>query len=282
MGEKLRHTPARAPVCRLLLPLLLIPATAVGQEAGQPTVFLTLYGGVASGQSLWRINQPVCVWQTVPGGYQCGPANDTLTLSRRVTTGLSAGVGIAKFFDSHLGARIDFWYAQESIQDRCTSAGGFQADPDQKNEQTCSSFAADAASLDLVGLAASALLRPFPNSSFSPYLRLGTGIVIPTAETLAASGGFAAAGNSLSRQLVTDSSGEGPRPYLLVAAGLQTGLGLASRFQLELTDAIVPLDRLTGPADANGQASHVRSLSHNVSLTLGFAFVFSGHHGRRY
>ena len=266
----------------LLISLLLIPPAAAGQVAGQPTVFLTLYGGVASGQSLWRVNQPVCVWQTVPGGYQCGPTTDTLTLSRRVTTGLSAGVGIAKFFDPHLGGRLDLWYVQESIQDRCSAASGFQADPDQKNEQACTNFSADDATLDLVGLAASALVRPFPSSSFGPYLRLGTGIVIPPGETLAASGEFMANGNDLSRQMVTDSSGEGPRPYFLLAAGLQTGLGVSSRFQLELADAIVPVDRITGPADANGQAPRVRSMTHNVSLTLGFALVFSGHHGRRY
>lgn len=266
----------------MLLSLLLVPPAAVGQVAGQPTVFLTLYGGVASGQSLWQVDQPLCVWQTVPGGYQCGPTNDTLTLSRRVTTGFSAGIGFAKFFDPRLGARIDVWYVQESMQDRCTSANGFQADPDQKNEQTCSSFVADAQSLDLVGLAASALLRPFPSSSFSPYLRLGTGIVIPTGETLAASGAFMASGGDLSRQMITDSSGEGPRPYLLAAAGLQTGVGVNSRFQLELADAIVPIDRLTGPADANGQAPRVRAMMHSFSLTLGFALVLSGHHGRRY
>lgn len=278
----MRGTPARAPVRALLVSLLLIPPAAAAQVAGQPTVFLTLYGGVASGQSLWQVNQPVCVWQTVPGGYQCGPTTDTLTLSRRVTAGLSAGVGIATYFDPHLGGRVDFWYVQESIQDRCSAAGGFQADPDQKNEQTCTSFSADAATLDLVGLAASALLRPFPDGALSPYVRVGTGIVIPTGETLAASGGFVANGNDLSRQMVTDSSGEGPRPYVLLAAGLQTGLGVSSRFQLELADAIVPVDRITGPADANGQAPHVRSMTHNVSLTLGIALVFSGRHGRRY
>ena len=278
----MRDTPAPAPVRALLLSLLLLPSAAAGQGAGQPTVFLTLYGGVASGQSLWRVNQPVCVWQAVPGGYQCGPTTDTLTLSRRVTAGLSAGVGIAKFFDPHLGGRVDLWYMQESIQDRCSAASGFQSDPDRKNEQTCTSFSADDATLDLVGLAGSALLRPFPSSTFSPYVRVGTGIVIPTGETLAASGEFMANGNDLSRQLVADSSGEGPRPYFLLAAGLQTGLGVSSRFQLELADAIVPVDRITGPADANGQAPRVRSVAHNVSLTLGFALVFSGHHGRRY
>ncbi|HYK11531.1 MAG TPA: hypothetical protein VEV39_12080 [Gemmatimonadales bacterium] len=263
--------------------VLVLPATHLGaQEGAQPTVFLALYGGVASGQSLWQVNQPLCVWQTVPGGYQCGPTSDTLALSRRVTAGFSAGVGIAKFFDPHFGGRLDLWYVQESIQDRCSAPSEFQADADQKNEQTCTNFSADAASLDLIGVAASALLRPFPTSSLSPYLRVGTGIVIPTAETLAASGEFVANGNTLSRQMITDSSGEGPRPYLLLAAGLQTGVGTSSRFQLELSDAIVPIDRITSAANANGQASHLRSMTHNVSLTLGLALVFNGIRGRRY
>ena len=262
------------------------PALAAAQEAGQPTVFLTIYGGVASGQSLWRVNQPLCVWVTVPGGYQCqqgssGTVQDTLALSRRVTTGFSAGIGLTKFFGPRIGARVDFWYAEEAIQDRC-SATSFQPDSDQKNLQTCDSFSRDDASLSLVGLSGSALLRPFPNGALSPYLRLGGGLVIPTGETLAASGSFTANGEALSRQLIQDSSGQGPRPFGVFAVGLQSGAGVSSRVQLEVSDLILPLARVTGPADAAGRAPRSNTLTHQFTVTAGIAVVFSGHRGRRY
>lgn len=276
---------------RRALALLLVVSSpllaAVAQGAGEPIVSLTIYGGLSTGQHLWQVNQPLCVWQTVPGGYQCesgpsGTVNDTLTLSRHVSTGFMAGIGVTKYFAPRLGGRLDLWFAQESIADACAPTAGFQADSDQKNEQTCAHFSADNESLNLIGLSASGLLRPFPNSPVSPYLRLGAGLVIPVGETLSASGDFVANGRDLDRQMIADSSGQGLRPYGLVALGLQSGSGASSRFQLEVSDAIVPVDRITGPADINGRAPHARAVIHNLSLAIGFAFVFDSRRGRRY
>lgn len=272
------------------LALLLLVSPAVGasaQVAGEPTVFLTFYGGVAAGQASWRVNQPLCVWQTVIGGYQCeqgpsGPVNDTLTLSRGITTGLSLGIGLTKYLDQRIGFRVDLFYAEESISDHCGPASTFQADSDRKNQQACDQFSADNASLGLIAVAGSMLVRPFPTSSFSPYLRIGTGVVLPTGETLAASGSFFANGRTLTRQIITDSSGQGPRPYGLVAVGIQSGTALASRFQIEVQDAVIPLERIRAPADGNGRAPKTRSWTHNLSLTVGFAMVLSGRRGRRY
>ena len=265
---------------------VLIPTLVAGQDAGQPTVILAVYGGLASGQSLWRVNQPLCVWVTVTGGYQCetgpsGTVNDTLALSRRLTQGLSIGIGLSKYFTAGVGGRVDFWYAAETIQDRC-SATVFQPDSDQKNFQTCESFSADKVSLSLVGLSGSALLRPFPRGTVSPYVRLGAGVVLPTGEMLAASGAFAANGEVLSRQLIQDSSGQGPRVFGVAAVGLQSGVGMSSRFQVEVGDAILALTRVSGPAELSGTAPRSTVLTHHFSLTIGFAFVFSGHRGRRY
>ena len=55
-------------------------------------MLLTISGGASSGQHLWKVSQPLCVWQTVPGGYQCeqgssGLIEDTLAMSRRIATG---------------------------------------------------------------------------------------------------------------------------------------------------------------------------------------------------
>jgi hypothetical protein len=173
------------------------------------------------------------------------------------------------------------WYAEEDMQDRCSTVA-FQPDSALKNLQTCDSFSADHASLSLVGVSGSALLRPFPTGGISPYLRLGAGLVIPTGETLAASGAFTADGGSLSRQLIQDSSGQGPRGFGVLAVGFQAGTGASSRFQLELSDVVLPLTRITGAADAAGRAPQARALTHHFSVTLGLDFVFSGRRGRRY
>lgn len=269
-----------------LLPLVVPPLlSAAAQSAGQPAVSLIIYGGVAGGQHLWQIDQPLCVWQTVPGGYQCesgasGPVNDTLHLTRRLGSGISAGVGLAKYFGPHVGVRMDLWIANESIEDRC-SAASFQPDSEQKNLQSCNQFSADNQSLSFVGVAGSALLRAFPGRSFSPYLRFGLGVVIPAGETLAASGTFSANGRTLPRQMVVDSAGVGARPYAVLGAGMESGTG-NTLFRLELTDAIVSIDRVTGPADISGQAPRGRSTTHNFTLTAGIAMVLSSRRGRRY
>ena len=269
----------------LLLCAPVLQATA--QDASEPTVFLTISGGLATGQRLWRVSQPLCVWITVIGGYQCeqgpsGTVNDTLTLSRRLSTGFTAGIGLAKYVDSHLGGQLDVWYAAEAIQDLCTPAGAFQPDSDQKNEQTCAHFTADNESLSLVGVAVSALVRPLPGGVISPYLRAGAGLIVPMGETLSASGDFFANGRSLTRQMVQDSSGQGPRPYGMLALGVQTGSGVTSRFQIEVGDAIVPVDHLAAAADAGGRAPRGRVWTHNLNARFGFAFVFGSRHERRY
>ncbi|HEX4632651.1 MAG TPA: hypothetical protein VH163_02400, partial [Gemmatimonadales bacterium] len=181
-----------------------------------------------------------------------------------------------------IGARVDIWYAQESIQDRCAPLDRFQPDSDQKNLQTCDHFTADNLSLSVVGLSGSVLLRPLPQASMSPYLRAGVGLVIPTGETLSASGDFIANGRDLTREMIVDSSGQGPRGYGVLALGVQSGSGGSSRFQFEVSDAMIAIDRLTGPADVNGRAPRVRALTNTFSLTLGIAVVFSGRRGRRY
>lgn len=266
-----------------LLPILGVSAQAVGS----PTVFLTIYGGVVAGPQLWRVSQPLCVWMTVPGGYQCelgpsGAVNDTLALTRRVSTGLSAGIGLAKFFGTRLGGRVDVWFSHESVQDWCAPLSGFQPDSDRKNLQTCDNFTADQGSIDLVGASASLLVRPLPEAAISPYLRAGAGLTIESGETLAASGAFTANGITLDRPLVRDSSGGSLRPSGLLAIGLQAGMGVTSRVQLEFADLLIPLSRLSGPADAAGRAARTTGVTHHLSVSLGIAWVFSGRRGRRY
>lgn len=270
---------------------MLLPACLQGQSADQPTVALTFYGGLATGQPLWRIGrQPLCVWQTVVGGYQCeqggsATVNDTLTLSRRATLGTNLGMAVTFFRSSHVGFRIALSYLNESLEDQCTPAVPFQTDSVRKNAQVCDSFSSSNASLSIITLSGGVEFRVAAQHAISPYVRIGGGLALQSGETLAASGTFFdpnVPGQPIERAIVSDSSASAIRPYVEFGLGLTSGIGRESRFRLELSDALVPLEQLTGPADASGRASRGMRLFNNPSLTLGIDLVLGSHHGRRY
>lgn len=271
----------------LLLAMLLTPLFAAAQTGGEPTVLLTFYGGFVTGPELWHVRQPLCVWVTAVGGYQCetngsGFVEDTLDLTRTLMAGFTAGGGMTWFFSPRFGAQVEFVYGEESLQDRCAPAAPLQPDPDNKNQQTCDSFSGSNRSLSTVRIAGSAVFRPLPRATFDPYVRAGGGFTLQTGEVLAAGGDFVTAENQLTRVLVRDSSASALRPFGTVTAGLEVGTGTAPRFRVEVSDLLMSVDRLLGPADINGLAPRASRLTHNVSLTVGFSMVLSGLRGHRY
>lgn len=284
-------TPRCTPSPSLAALALLLTCRLAAQSTDQPNVELTIYGGFSTGQPLWQIGKlPLCVWEVAVGGYQCeqvGGATvaDTLTLSRRVSWGTNLGIALTFFRDSHVGARVGLTYLNESIEDRCTTAAPFQADTVGKNSQVCTSFTSTSASLSVVALSGSVELRTSARRQLSPYVRIGGGVGIQLGETLAASGTFidpSMASQPLQRTLVRDSSSDALRPFVEFALGLTSGIGSGSRFRLEVSDVLVPLQRLTGPVDASGAAPHASRFFNNFSLTLGIDLVLASHHGRRY
>jgi hypothetical protein len=282
----------RLPASLLLVPLsLLVPRNGAAQSTDQPNVSVTFSGGFSTGQPLWQVRRlPLCVWEVAVGGYQCEQAGgatvaDTLTLNRRVSWGTNVGIALTIFRDSHVGARVGLTYLNESIESRCTTAAPFQPDSMGKNSQVCSGFSSTSASLSVVALSGSAELRLLARTQFSPYVRIGGGVGIQLGETLAASGTFVdqnVTTQPIERTLIRDSSSDALRPFLEFALGLTSGIGSDSRFRLELSDMLVPLQRLTGPVDASGAAPHAARLFSNFSFTLGIDLVLGTHHGRRY
>ena len=271
-----------------LLALLACPAAVLsGQHTSQPGTLVSFSAGLASGPVLWHITQPLCLWGTVPGGYQCsvngsGLVEDTLSLTRRVSVGPTLGVGITRFVGARVAWRLDFTYASLAIDDRCAPAAPYQDDPDAKNRQTCENFTADNASLSFLSVSGGLFVRAFPAAALTPFVRLGGGLTLKSGETLAAAGAFSASGETLTRQMVTDSSDLSVEPFAAFAVGLELGTQSATRFQLEVQDVAVPLARLTGPGDIEGRAPSSTKLIQTFSLTLGVALVPGGSHRRRY
>ncbi len=173
-------------------------------------------------------------------------------------------------------------YLNESLSDQCAPGAPLQPDSTEKNAQVCSSFSSRSASLGFVTLSGSLVYRLSPHHSLSPYARAGGGVAVAWGETLAASGTFVDNGRIIQRTLVRDSTAETVKPFLDLAIGITSGLGVESRIQIELSDLVFSVQRLVGPADPAGTAPHARRLVHNPSLTFGIDFVFGAHHGRRY
>lgn len=273
----------------LLLALdALIPGRGVGQSGDQGKATVGVYVGMSIGQPLWHISrQPLCVLQSVPGGYQCaqnaqGTVNDTLDLRRELSIGTRIGIAATVFGNAHLGGRVALAYVNESLIDQCTPAAPLQPDSIGKNAQVCSAMSSHSSSLGMVSLSGSIVYRLSPHHSMSPYARVGGGIAIAWGETLAASGAFIDHGRLIPQTIVRDSSGETAKPFAELALGVTSGLGVESRIQVDVSDLIFAVQRLLGPADAAGNAPHAGKLVHNLSLTFGIAFVFGAHRERRY
>jgi len=225
-------------------------------------------------------------------GFQCEQTGsstvyDTLGLERRVGEGYAVGVAFTKYHGAHLGLRLGFDFMHEALRNSCQPTSPFQPDSMEKNSQVCASYATNGGSLDVAALSGTLLFRVSATHAISPYVGLGVGLAATMGETLAASGAFQYRGQALDRPLVRDSSADAVRPVGRLEFGLTVGSGTSSRVRLSVTDYLVSLERLLGPAPqtASGlpeSAPHSTGFRHTFVMTLGLDFVLESRPGHRY
>lgn len=259
-------------------------AAAQGPTPAQPTLILSIIGGVSNSASLWDVErQPLCVLL----GQSCSNSYDTLRITRDITPGIVAGVMGTLFRGPHVGLSLEVLYIGLPLDDTCTRIDTVPdpgADPvyGSRNAQLCLNVSGASLSTSVISVLGGVVVRAAPRGSFSPYVRAGVGVTSYSTSTTELSGDFVQSGQLESRAVVVD-----PHPKSIgvsgqVAAGFTEKLGPGYQFRLEVQDAMIPLQRLTGPANDFAQAPTSAKLFHRLSLRLGLDVVLEQKRGRRY
>ena len=268
-----------------VLTLLTVTASAAAQQAPtQPTLILSIIGGVSNSSSLWDVErQPLCVLL----GRSCSNTYDTLRVTRDITPGIVAGVMGTLYRGPHVGLSLEILYIGLPIDDTCTRVDTVPdpgADPvyGSRNAQLCLNISGASLSSSVISVMGGVVIRAASRSAFSPYVRAGVGVTSYSSSTTELAGDFVQGGNVESRAVVVDAHPKSVGLSGQVAAGFTEKLGPGYQFRLEVQDAMIPLQQLTGPANDLARAPTSTKLFHRLSLRFGLDVVLEQKRGRRY
>jgi len=268
-----------------VIALATLAASAAAQTGSQPSLVLSIVGGVSNTNGLFDIaQQPLCLPEP-----SCAPTDphDTLRIRRDVTTGLEAGVMATLFRGPHLGFSLEVLYLGLPLDDTCNPV---KLNPDPgtdsvygpRNKQLCDNISSASLSTSVISVMGGAVLRAAPRGAFSPYVRAGFGIMSYSTSTTDVSGLFVQGGQLESRAVVINAHPKSIGFAGQVAAGFTERLGPGYQFRFEVQDALTPLQTLTGPANDLAQAPTATRLYHRIALRLGLDVVLEQKRGRRY
>ena len=249
-------------------------STAAAQTQQQPSIVLTIFAGAGAGHGLWTVDkQPLQRLGT--------PEYDTLRLSNEIGASLILGASATYFPSAHLGFHVELSYIGLPVNGSCTGLF-FHPDSENKNEQTCADIHSRSPDGGAIAIFTGVTLRAASSRAFSPYARLNLGLLSQSRSTIAMDGGFVTSSGVGVRQVIGDRNP--PRVAVLLggAAGFTRPISPGYQFRWEVRDLIVPLRRLTGPANPLGVGPTASKLYHHFSMFLGFDVVLERKRGRRY
>lgn len=266
------------PSLSALLTLLLTARAATAQTGSQPNLVLTIFAGVATGNNLWEVpRQPLCVLS----GTSCSSLIDTLRLSRDLSSSLMAGAAATYFSSANVGFTFEVFYLGLPLDDSCTGLF-YNTDAEARNQQLCDNIAAATPSTSAIAFFGGVILRTSATRAISPYVRGGVGVLSYSTGTAELSGLFVSGNAIRSRAVIVDDNPKKGAVAPQVAAGITARLGPGYQFRFELRDLLVPLQRVTGPADDLARAPIETRVHHRIALTLGLDVVLERKRGRRY
>lgn len=263
--------------------LLLLAAPLTAQTPSASTLILTLFGGVMTGHPLWTVGrQPLCVLQGSGGVYSCTSSYDTLNLGRQIGSSFVIGVSASYYPSPHLGYQGEIYYLGLPFEDTCRNESPYAADSEARNEQLCDNIAAASNSASAIALYLGPIFRIAPMGAISPYVRAGLGIVSYPGGTIQLSGPFISEGIVQSRLVIADEHPKGTSVSTQLAMGFQARVAPGYQFRFELRDALLPLNRVTGPADQLGNAPTGSRWYSHIVFSMGLDIVLEQKRGRRY
>jgi hypothetical protein len=259
---------------------LLVAAPAAAQTKPQPTIVLTISGGVVTGHGLWTVDkQQVCV---LAGGGACTGTYDTLRIARTISPSLILGASGTYFPWPNLGFHAEISYLGLPIDDTCTPVLLNPDPPNNRGEQMCDNLTAAKGTGGAISMFVGATFRAASRKAISPYARFNVGIVNLSSSTTEVVGAYVDAGGVQERQIIEDINGQGTSFMLGAAAGFTTPIGQGYQFRLEVRDIVNSLTRVTGPANDLGIAPTDSKYFHHLGLVMGLDIVLERKRGRRY
>lgn len=266
---------------RLLLTLALA-APLAAQQPSSPQIILSVFGGIISGAPLWEVNrQPLLVLPTQNLTVQ---VYDTIRVSRRLGSGLVAGVSGTYFTSRNVGLLGEISLLGLATEDQCTLVSEDVADDPvyRRNNQVCDDINQRSGSASAVGFFFGVLLRANP-SPVMPYLRTQVGFTTRQSSLTELSGRIVTP-TAVTRGIYLDQGGGSLDPAVAVGAGLMVQVSPGYQFRLEARDHVIAVREVTGPTTlANLGAPPVSSrFIHSFALTVHVDIVLERRRGRRY
>ena len=259
---------------------LVVASPAAAQSKPDPTILLTIGGGVVTGHGLWTVEkQPVCL---LGSGGVCSGMYDTLRIARSISPSLIIGASGTYFPWPQVGFHAEISYLGLPLDDTCTPLFLNPDPPDQRAQQMCDNLTADKGTGGAISLFVGATVRAARRKAISPYARFNVGMVNISTSTTEVVGAYVDAGGIRERQIIEDINGRGTSFMTGFAAGITTPIGPGYQFRLEARDVITSLTRVTGPANDLAIAPTDSKYFHHWGLVMALDIVLEQKRGRRY
>lgn len=253
---------------------------AFAQQSQQPTIVLTIGGGVVTGHGLWAINrQPICL---LNGGGTCSGLYDTMRIARTISPSLVLGASGTYFPWPQVGFHAEISYVGFPNDDACTAIFLHPDPPDERGQQMCDNLSSSNTSSSAISAFVGATLRAASRRAVSPYLRANLGVISFSGSTTEVIGPYVDGSGAHERSIIRDDSPGGMKPMVGLAGGFTSAIGSGYQFRLELRDIIASMDRVTGPASDLAIAPIESHYFHHIALVLGLDVVLEKRRGRRY
>ena len=266
------------------------------QSPQQPTLILTINGGLTSGGDLWTLPRQLVpvIGATDPNGQF-----DTLRLGRRLRPGIVASLVATLHRSRHVGYAFEVGYFGLDSEGRCEAIVPFHPDagtpaPEMKNQQACEAAQGNHFGTNVIGFQGGLVYRLTPPGPVSPYVRatgglaaLGSSYVQTITRVLAPQGCASTGSNTCNIALLVQQRRVSATWSGTLAAGLSWAFGPGYQLRLEARDFIVSLpiaSDSTTPTTANPDpVARVGSRTkHVLILTAGLDVILERRHRRRY
>ncbi|MGH7614433.1 MAG: hypothetical protein ACREMW_10395 [Gemmatimonadales bacterium] len=202
---------------------------------------------------------------------------DTVSLTRGFATNLIVGVTGTYFPKPAVAIEISATWLGLTAETTCSGVA-FDSVLGATNRDMCAAIQGSIRSLGAIAFSAGGLARASPRSTISPYARVGLGLTYHSISTTYVEGPTP---NGI-KVVVDDPSPRRLSVGFTVGAGATIGLGPGYQFRLDFGDALVRLERLTGPSDALAHAPRGPRFTHHITFTMGLGIVLQAKRGRRY
>lgn len=250
---------------------------AAAQTRQQPTLIFTIYGGTATGHEIWHITR-----QPMPA--RDGNPPDTARLSRRLNSGLAAGLMATLFPSAYFGLQGEIAFRTFGLDDACAAVVPFQPDVYGRNQALCDNISASANTGSVLSVHVGGTARAAPRGAISPYARASVSLTHMAISTVAITEAepIDSIGNELERAFILDDAPRRTAFGLTLGGGLTFQVSPSYQFRLEVRDDIATLERVTGPASALAIAPTEIAVFHHLVLLFGIDIVLEQKRGRRY